>query len=287
MYRVYELCPERLLSPYKTFECGQCFRWNPDGSGGYTGAASGRAARVFALGGTARVECEEADIGFWRDYLDMGTDYDAARESVMRGEYLTDCARTGEGIRILRQDKWEALCSFIISQCNNIPRIKSIVEKLCELFGEPFETPWGRRYAFPPAERVALLEEPELAPLHAGYRAPYIINAARAVASGEMDLDAAAGMDADAARAYLKTLSGVGDKVANCAVLFGLHRLDAFPIDVWIKRALREHMPPDFDPKTLGEYAGLAQQYMFFSERAVPADRARLRAGGKPASAAR
>ena len=271
MYRVYELCPERLLSPYKTFECGQCFRWNPDGSGGYTGAASGRAARVFALGGTARVECGEADIGFWRDYLDMGTDYDAARESVMRGEYLTDCARTGEGIRILRQDKWEALCSFIISQCNNIPRIKSIVEKLCELFGEPFETPWGRRYAFPPAERVALLEEPELAPLHAGYRAPYIINAARAVASGDMDLDAAAGMDADAARAYLKTLSGVGDKVANCAVLFGLHRLDAFPIDVWIKRALREHMPPDFDPKTLGEYAGLAQQYMFFAERAVSA----------------
>ena len=271
MYRVYELCPERLLSPYKTFECGQCFRWNPDGSGGYTGAASGRAARVFALGGTACIECEEANIGFWRDYLDMGTDYDAARESVMRGEYLTDCARTGEGIRILRQDKWEALCSFIISQCNNIPRIKSIVEKLCELFGEPFETPWGRRYAFPPAERVALLEEPELAPLHAGYRAPYIINAARAVASGDMDLDAAAGMDADAARAYLKTLSGVGDKVANCAVLFGLHRLDAFPIDVWIKRALREHMPPDFDPKTLGEYAGLAQQYMFFAERAVSA----------------
>ena len=273
MYRVYELCPERLLSPYKTFECGQCFRWNPDGSGGYTGAASGRAARVFALGGTARVECEEADIGFWRDYLDMGTDYDAARESVMCGEYLTDCARTGEGIRILRQDKWEALCSFIISQCNNIPRIKSIVEKLCALFGEPFETPWGVKYSFPAAERVALLEEPELAPLRAGYRAAYIINAARAVASGDIDLDAAAAMDGDAARRYLKGLSGVGDKVANCAVLFGLHRLDAFPVDVWIKRALREHMPPGFDPKSLGEYAGLAQQYMFFAEREKSAGR--------------
>ena len=273
MYRVYELCPERLLSPYKTFECGQCFRWNPDGSGGYTGAASGRAARVFALGGTARVECEEADIGFWRDYLDMGTDYDAARESVMRGEYLTDCARTGEGIRILRQDKWEALCSFIISQCNNIPRIKSIVEKLCALFGEPFETPWGVKHSFPAAERVALLEEPELAPLRAGYRAAYIINAARAVASGDIDLDAAAAMDGDAARRYLKGLSGVGDKVANCAVLFGLHRLDAFPVDVWIKRALREHMPPGFDPKSLGEYAGLAQQYMFFAEREKSAGR--------------
>ena len=273
MYRVYELCPERLLSPYKTFECGQCFRWNPDGSGGYTGAASGRAARVFALGGTARVECEEADIGFWRDYLDMGTDYDAARESVMCGEYLTDCARTGEGIRILRQDKWEALCSFIISQCNNIPRIKSIVEKLCALFGEPFETPWGVKYSFPAAERVALLEEPELAPLRAGYRAAYIINAARAVASGDIDLDAAAAMDGDAARRYLKGLNGVGDKVANCAVLFGLHRLDAFPVDVWIKRALREHMPQGFDPKSLGEYAGLAQQYMFFAEREKSAGR--------------
>ena len=271
MYKTFELCPAGELSPYKTFECGQCFRWNALGEQDYLGVASGRAARVFLSGETACIECGEDDLGFWRAYLDMDADYAAARESVMRGAYLTDCAECGAGIRILRQDKWEALCSFIISQCNNIPRIKSIVEKLCELFGEPFETPWGRRYAFPTAERMALLEEPELAPLHAGYRAPYIINAARAVASGEMDLDAAAGMDADAARAYLKTLSGVGDKVANCAVLFGLHRLDAFPIDVWIKRALREHMPPDFDPKTLGEYAGLAQQYMFFAERAVSA----------------
>ena len=267
MYQTYELCPARELSPYKTFECGQCFRWNALGEDDYLGVAAGRAARVFLRGETACIECEEADLGFWRAYLDMDTDYAAARESVMRGEYLTDCARVGEGIRILRQDRWEALCSFIISQCNNIPRIKSIVEKLCALFGEPFETPWGEKFSFPAAGRVALLEEPELAPLHAGYRAPYIINAARAVASGDMDLDSAAGMDGDTARQYLKSLSGVGDKVANCAVLFGLHRLDAFPVDVWIKRALKEHMPPDFDPKSLGEYAGLAQQYMFFAER--------------------
>ena len=274
MYEVFELCPAAELSPYKTFECGQCFRWNSDGSGAYTGAASGRAARVFTEGGAAKIECGPGDIGFWREYLDMGTDYAAVRESVMRGEYLTECAAIGEGIRILRQDRWEALCSFIISQCNNIPRIKSIVEKLCALFGEPFETPWGEKFTFPSAERVALLEEPELAPLHAGYRAPYIINAARAVASGDIDLAAAAAMDGESARKYLKTLNGVGDKVANCAVLFGLHRLDAFPVDVWIKRALREHMPPGFDPKSLGEYAGLAQQYMFFAEREKAAGRA-------------
>ncbi len=272
MYMTFELCPEGELSPYKTFECGQCFRWNADENGGYVGVASGRAARVFTRGGMAVIECDEADIGFWREYLDMDTDYVKARESVMLGEYLTECAEYGRGIRILRQDKWEALCSFIISQCNNIPRIKSIVEKLCAMFGEAMETPWGVKYSFPTASRVALLEEPELAPLRSGYRAAYIINAARAVASGDIDLEYAATLDGNDARKYLKSLNGVGDKVANCAVLFGLHRMDAFPVDVWIKRALKENLPAGFDPATLGDYAGLAQQYMFFHARETSRD---------------
>ncbi len=272
MYMTFELCPEGELSPYKTFECGQCFRWNADENGGYVGVASGRAARVFTRGGMAVIECDEADIGFWREYLDMDTDYVKARESVMLGEYLTECAEYGRGIRILRQDKWEALCSFIISQCNNIPRIKSIVEKLCAMFGEAMETPWGVKYSFPMASRVALLEEPELAPLRSGYRAAYIINAARAVASGDIDLEYAATLDGNEARKYLKSLNGVGDKVANCAVLFGLHRMDAFPVDVWIKRALKENLPAGFDPATLGDYAGLAQQYMFFHARETSRD---------------
>ena len=272
MYMTFELCPEGELSPYKTFECGQCFRWNADENGGYVGVASGRAARVFTRGGMAVIECDEADIGFWREYLDMDTDYVKARESVMLGEYLTECAEYGRGIRILRQDKWEALCSFIISQCNNIPRIKSIVEKLCAMFGEAMETPWGVKYSFPTASRVALLEEPELAPLRSGYRAAYIINAARAVASGDIDLEYAATLDVNEARKYLKSLNGVGDKVANCAVLFGLHRMDAFPVDVWIKRALKENLPAGFDPATLGDYAGLAQQYMFFHARETSRD---------------
>ncbi len=272
MYMTFELCPEGELSPYKTFECGQCFRWNADENGGYVGVASGRAARVFTRGGMAVIECDEVDIGFWREYLDMDTDYVTARESVMLGEYLTECAEYGRGIRILRQDKWEALCSFIISQCNNIPRIKSIVEKLCAMFGEAMETPWGVKYSFPTASRVALLEEPELAPLRSGYRAAYIINAARAVASGDIDLEYAATLDGNEARKYLKSLNGVGDKVANCAVLFGLHRMDAFPVDVWIKRALKENLPAGFDPATLGDYAGLAQQYMFFNARETSRD---------------
>lgn len=104
-------------------------------------------------------------------------------------DYLRDCAAYGEGIRILRQDKWEALCSFIISQCNNIPRIKGIVEKLCSLYGDAVEAPWGEARSFPSAERVAELDEADLAPLHSGYRAPYILAAAKAVASGKLDLE--------------------------------------------------------------------------------------------------
>ena len=262
------LLPESELDVVKTFECGQCFRWRPGEDGIYRGIASGRAARVYPRDGAVYIEAAEEDLPFWRDYFDLGTDYNAARESVEVCDYIRECAVYGAGIRILRQDKWEALCSFIISQCNNIPRIRGIVERLCELFGEEVDAPWGRAYAFPGPEVLAPLSEADLAPLRSGYRAKCIIEAARAAASGALDLEAVAEMPrAEDCRAALKRLPGVGDKVANCAVLFGLHRMDAFPIDVWVKKALREHMPPDFDPASLGEYAGLAQQYMFFRER--------------------
>ena len=213
------------------------------------------------------IEAEEGDMPFWHEYFDLGTDYEAARRSVEVCDYLRECAEYGGGIRILRQDKWEALCSFIISQCNNIPRIRGIVERLCAMYGDELDTPWGRAYSFPGAGRLAVLEPEDLAPLRSGYRAPYIIAAARAVDSGALDLEAVAELPCAEARSALEALPGVGDKVANCAVLFGLHRMDAFPIDVWVKKALRENMPRDFDPQSLGEYAGLAQQYMFFRER--------------------
>lgn len=266
-FLTFELCGVQELNPQRTFDCGQCFRWNADAEGKYRGVASGKAAVVWAEAGRTYIECAAGDIYFWRDYLDMETDYAEARRSIEVCDYLRECAAYGEGIRILRQDKWEALCSFIISQCNNIPRIKGIVEKLCSLYGEPMEAPWGEARAFPTAERVADLSEEALAPLRSGYRAPYILAAARAVAGGDIDLDATALLPCGEARAELKKLNGVGDKVANCVVLFGLHQLDAFPVDVWIKRALAANMPKGFDPSSLGKYAGLAQQYMFFHAR--------------------
>jgi N-glycosylase/DNA lyase len=254
----------------RTFECGQCFRWNADGSGAYVGVALGRAARVRSEGASVYITGGTADFeSAWRQYFDLDTDYEAIRRSLCVDEFMESAARFGAGIRILRQDKWEALCSFIISQRNNIPRIKKIVETLCREFGDPIEFEGRVCWDFPPPERLAALTEGELAPLRSGYRAPYIIAAARAVASGEVDLEMLAGEDcADAPRA-LKALPGVGDKVANCVALFGLHKLDVFPIDTWMKKVIDSRYGGKLDPAVFGGYAGIAQQYMFFHARSA------------------
>ncbi|MEG1316366.1 MAG: DNA glycosylase [Oscillospiraceae bacterium] len=252
------------LNLSKTFECGQCFRWNVNKSGIYTGIAYGHSLKIWEENGLIICDAPDCDLPFWRDYFDLDTNYAAATADFTQYDYLQSCAKYGEGIHILKQEPWEALCSFIISQCNNIPRIKKIVECLCTNFGEL--QPSGL-FSFPSAESLAVLSERDLAPLHSGYRAAYIINAARAVAEKSLDFNLLYSMDAPAAIAELSKIHGVGKKVASCTVLFGLHKMDSFPIDVWIKRALDKHFPPDFDPKALGSYAGLAQQYIFFYAR--------------------
>lgn len=259
------LCGAEELDIVKTFECGQCFRWNRDENGVYTGVALGWPARVREEDGGVFIR-SAAPEEIWREYFDLERDY-AEASRFEGGEYLDECIRYGRGIRILRQDPWEALCSFIISQCNNIARIKGIVERLCALYGEELSFEGERFFAFPPAEKLAPLEESDLAPLRCGYRAAYILSAARAVSAGELCLEELISCDGAMAKKTLLSLNGVGDKVANCVVLFGLRHMEAFPIDVWIKRALKEHFPPDFDPGTLGEYAGLAQQYIFYYAR--------------------
>lgn len=258
----------RELDPVKTFECGQCFRWNAEGDGAYFGVAGDRAARLVREGDEVFLLCGPGDFdGFWRNYFDLERDYGAVSRSFGGGDYLRRCCAYGEGIRILRQDAWEALCSFILSQCNNIPRIKRLVETLCACFGEEREFAGRPYHTFPSAETLAVLEPEDLAPLRCGYRAPYVTGAARAVAAGEPDLAALAAADLDTAMTALTALEGVGVKVASCAALFGLGHLEAFPVDVWMKRALKEHFPPGFDPKTLGPCAGLAQQYIFYYAR--------------------
>jgi len=256
------------FDPVRIFECGQCFRWNSDENGVYTGVAFGRAARLRRVGESVFISGSAEDINdVWYDYFDLGRDYAQIRSSICADGFMRRAVEFGAGIRILKQDKWEALCSFIISQCNNIPRIKKIIAALCYEFGDSFEFDGEVFYAFPSAHRLALLDETHLEPLRCGYRASYIISAARAVADGSPDLEALSRGAPEDARASLKKLRGVGDKVADCAVLFGLNMLDAFPLDVWMKRAVAEHYGAGFDPAMFAPYAGIAQQYIYYYMR--------------------
>jgi N-glycosylase/DNA lyase len=146
------------FDPVKTFECGQCFRWNADINGVYTGVAASRAAMVWKEGNSVFIRCSVGDFDrFWRNYFDLDRDYKALRRQMNFGDYLKKAAEFGTGIRILRQDKWEALCSFIISQCNNIPRIKKIIEALAELYGKTLSFEGRTLYSFPEAEDLAAL----------------------------------------------------------------------------------------------------------------------------------
>ena len=244
-----------------TLECGQCFRWRAEPDGSYCGIAGGRRLRLRQDGSILSffdTTGEEFDR-IWRKYFDFDTDYPAiyrslCSDSVIRRAY----EYTGE-LHILRQEPWEGLCSFIISQNNNIPRITGIIERLCSGFGEPL--PEGG-HAFPAPERLAGLKPEDLAELRAGFRAKYILDAAGKVADGRVDFGRIAAEDLDAARQELRQICGVGPKVAECALLFGLYRLEAFPVDVWMKRVLKWFYQTGF-PETARPYGGIAQQVLF------------------------
>ena len=248
----------------KTFECGQCFRWDADDSGAYVGIAHERVVRLRQSGDSVFISSSVDDFeSVWRGYFDLDRDYAKIRQILCIDDFMRRATTFGEGIRLLRQDKWEALCSFIISQNNNIPRIKTIIERLCREFGDVIEFEGGIYYTFPSAVKLASLDIEQLTPLRCGYRAEYLIKSAKMIADGVIDLEAISKGTPDDARVTLKKLHGVGDKVADCVMLFGLHMLDAFPLDVWMKRAVEQHYGPDFDPAVFSPYAGIAQQYIF------------------------
>jgi len=252
----------------KTFECGQCFRWSADENGVYSGVAFGHVARLRSEGGSVYITCSIEDFEtVWREYFDLNRDYAEIRKRLCVDDYMRQAASFGAGIRLLRQDKWETLCSFIISQCNNIPRIKKIISALCREFGDVYDFEGEKYYTFPSAQCLAVRDEKDLASLRSGYRAAYILNAARVVANGILDLDALSCSSPETARAALKKLHGVGDKVADCVLLFGFNMLDVFPLDVWMKRAVALHYGPNFDPNLFSPYAGIAQQYIFHYAR--------------------
>ena len=254
----------------ETLDCGQSFRWRDNGDGSFTGVAYEKLVTVSMQNGDLHIEntTEQDFEKIWRNYFDLDLDYDSIRSSI--GEIhpvLKEASAYAPGIRILRHEPWEALCTFIISQNNNIKRIKGIVDRLCVSFGNKIgDTDF---YTFPKPEILAKLNPDDLAPLRAGFRNKYIIDASRKVASGEVDLEKCRNVPYDEARAELFKIKGVGNKVADCTLLFGMHRIESFPIDVWMRRAM-EKLFPNMTGEDFGEYAGIAQQYIFHYARMHP-----------------
>ena len=208
---------------------------------------------------------EEYDT-FWKEYFDLSVSYsDYIGQIDEQDDYLKSAAAFGGGIRILRQDTWEMIITFILSQQNNIPRIKGLIRALSERYGKKCETPEGRAYyAFPCAEELSRAAEEELRELKLGYRSKYICQTARMVAGGEIDLDALKEMEYTEARTELMRLSGIGGKVADCICLFALHQMDAFPVDTHIKKVLELHYPHGFPFEKYRGCAGVMQQYIFY-----------------------
>ena len=247
----------------QTLESGQCFRWRKQADGSYIGIAGRHALKaVQETEGVTLGFPDSKDKAFWLHYFDDETDYAAVIRQFAADPVLKEASEQNRGIRILRQEPFETLISFIISQNNNIPRITGIIERLCGSFGERLDTPFGEMYTFPGADVVAGLTPDDLAPLRAGFRVRYILDAAKKVSSGEISLDAIYAMSYDEGKEYLKQIVGVGDKVADCVLLFAYHKTEAFPSDVWIKRIVAEYYSSGL-PDCMGEYKGIAQQYLF------------------------
>lgn len=249
-------------------DSGQCFRWNRTDSRSYRIIAGESCLNItFLRQDQYELDCTETAFdGFWRDYFDLREDYQSIRERIdpEQDPFLWQAMENEKGIRILKQDPWEMLITFIISQNKNIPAIRRSVELLAQSCGRKLRDSKGREYyGFPTPSALSALSEKELLSCKLGYRCKYIHAAAEAVLSGAISLDRLEKADEELAVSALTGLFGVGVKVANCVSLFGLHHIDAFPVDVWMKRILAEQYPEGYPFERYSPYNGIYQQYMF------------------------
>ena len=249
-------------------ESGQCFRWEETGKNSYRILHSSFCLIIERTGRKEyALDCTEKEYGrIWRPYLDMDENYSAIRRRIDAGKdpFLKAASNAERGIRILRQDPWETLISFIISQNRNIPAIKNSINMLASMAGRRKKDSRGNPYhTFPTPEALSRLTFDDLKECHLGYRADYVHKAACAVASGGFSLRALEKMSDGEALDALTSLKGVGPKVASCMMLFGLHRLDSFPVDVWMKKILANEYPDGYPLKDYSPFNGVYQQYMF------------------------
>jgi len=272
----------RIQYPYldmkKIAESGQIFRFNVYDDE-YSLVAGDKLLFIKEDDDGYILSCSESEFEeFWTDYFDLRLDYSDFEKNIPADDlFLTNAARYSYGIRILNQDKWEMLISFIISQRKSIPAIKSSIEKLAKTYGKKIDMQVpdfiknidknSEFFAFPTPKALADASIDDLNACSLGYRSPYIEASAKAVYRGDIDLEALSKLDDNEILAALMSLKGVGIKVANCVALFGYHRIAAFPIDVWIKRMIDEHYEGEFPLKLYDGYAGVIQQYIFYYGR--------------------
>lgn len=252
-----------------TFNCGQCFRWNENGDGSFTGVAFREILNIkkendkFIL----------SDSSVWENYLDLNRDYGEIKKKLSVDKVMEKAINDGEGIRLLNQEFFETVISFIISQNNNIPRIKNIVESFCRAFGKKIDSSF---YSFPSPHALKGIKKEDLGFLKCGYRDNFIVDAVEKINNSEIDFDILKKGNIDDARREICKIKGVGPKVADCILLFSVKRSEVFPTDVWMKKVLSElygfyDLTPDkinaFAKEKFGSLAGYAQQYLFYSKR--------------------
>lgn len=249
----------------KTLDCGQCFRWSKTGNS-WSGVVNGYQAKVQQKSDFLEIDSDLSDELFWIKYFDFDSDYEKMIENFYDfNPILNQATFENKGIRILNQDYWETLCSFIISQNNNIPRIKGIISNLCKNFGKSIK----EAYSFPSCKSISLLSIEDLSCIKAGFRSKYIMDAARRISNFEVEFMKLKLIKTEDAIKILQKIKGVGPKVASCTLLYGFHKFDCFPVDTWIRKVLDKSFS-ECDYKKIGKYMGLAQLYLFNWSRSHP-----------------
>ena len=289
--------PAQDFSLKETIESGQVFRWKPHPTdGSFYGYIGNTAMKVRQEDAVLLVDTADERLTPERvaHYFALDQDLPKILAAIDVDPYIHEAIVRYHGLRIVRQDSWECLASFILSSFNNIVRIQGMIERLCTAFGEPAAFNGFRGCTFPEPQRLAMVPEKRLRELGLGYRAAYLRSTARMIASGKFSLSMLAQADYATTKLALQHCDGVGEKVADCVALFGLQKYEAFPVDVWIGRAMRHYfrgkkMTPArirvFAAEHFGPWAGYAQQYLFHHlrnyRRARPT--AETVEGGRPA----
>lgn len=259
-----------------TLECGQIFRFNFFKKG-YLVNSLDKCAYIYTENGKTNIECLAEDKGYFYTFFDLDRDYSTIFEMANSEniEILTNASKIGKGIRILNQSRMEMLFSFIVSQNNNIPRIKGIIDKLCKNLGEKKEFLGQEYFAFPTVERMSEMDVSFYQEIGLGYRAKYIKSLADEIANG-FDVNVLEKLKTSELKKNLLKIFGVGPKVADCVALFGFHRSDSFPVDTWIEKVYKEDLKGQIkDRKKIAEYfvdrfkenSGYYQQYLFYYKR--------------------